>query len=196
MSEGCFPLSVAVKAPCPPLTPQVSLLGSPFPPSQGPCPWFIRPGTPCVPVAQRGPRPLSPKGSWSPGEWLVSSTPSPWARALLLVWERLPYHSVSPSEATQVFPFPVGLASPELEGRLPQGPRGGQAGPVWLVLPVTEAKGPTSDLTQDPGPHGLCRPSGSHRIDHLSILHPEGLPATRNLSAAERRPRVSLLRYF
>lgn len=48
----------------------------------------------------------------------------------------------------------------EVESRFPQGPGGGRAGPVRLVLPVTEVEGPTLGLKQDPCPHGLCCPTG------------------------------------
>lgn len=86
--------------------------------------------------------------------------------------------------------------APEVESRLPQGPGGGRAGPVWLVLLVTEVEGPTLGLKQDLCTHGLRCPQGSRGIDHLSILHPEGLPPTQKSQRSERRPKASLLRYF
>lgn len=92
--------------------------------------------SPRLPGAQRG----SPQRLLVPRTVARGPAPGLWARALLLVWERLPV-TASPSEATHVFHFPVGLAGPEPEGRPPQGPGGGQAGPVWLVLSVMEAEG-------------------------------------------------------
>lgn len=79
---------------------------------------------------------------------------------------------------------------PASRQRAAQGPGGGRAGPVWLVLSVTEADPPTSDLKQTRVPSAGAGPRGSRGIDHLSILRPEGLPPPRNLSAAERSPRL------
>ena len=66
-------------------------------------------------------------------------------------------------------------SQPDKEDRLPRGPGGRRAGPVWLVPPVTRPRSP-SDLRQDPvsaapGPRG-----GLH---HLPVLPPEGFPPTQ-----------------
>ena len=73
-------------------------------------------------------------------------------------------------------------SQPDKEDRLPRGPGGRRAGPVWLVPPVTRPRSP-SDLRQDPvcaapGPGGA-----SDSITSQFCLLKCSLPP-RNLSAA------------
>ena len=107
---------------------------------------------------------------------------------VLLVWEWLPGHLGLPSEVTHVLTFlrDSPLFTVRQGGQAPSGPGGEQAGPVWLVPPVTRPRGP-SDLKQDPvsaapGPGG-----GADSITSWFKLLKGSLPP-RNLSAAESRP--------
>lgn len=125
-----------------------------------------------------GPAP-HPKGSWSPGQRLSIQQPAPGLGRPA----GLGVASTSPRVSNPSHPcshFTVGLASvhgpaPEVEDRLPWGPGGGWAGPVWLVLPVTRPRGP-SDLRKHPGLCGPCGCRVSCRIHHPHGSAPSGLP--------------------
>lgn len=135
---------------------------------------------PRVPGAQRGEaRPLIPRapGPQDSGSASSSAAPGLGRPAGLGV------ASTSPRVSNPSHPcshFTVGLASvhgpaPEVEDRLPQGPRGGWAGPVWLVLSVTRPRGP-SDLRKHPGLCGPCGCRVSCRIHHPPGSAPSRLP--------------------
>lgn len=209
MSKGGFPPSPAVKAPCPPLTPQDQPAGLTLSPNPGvPVPgssahWTVsshRSGTERCGVGRggcSGPLPGTQREAPAPSSqrllvpWRVAQCPAsmgPWADVSLLAWEWLPCHSMSSSEAIHVFAL--------LWDALPQGPRGRRAGPVWLVLPVTEAGGPTSDLKQDPGPHGLCRPTAETQNRLPIDSAPRGLPPTQKSQCCREEAQVLISEVF
>ena len=125
----------------------------------------------CPQGPERGcPAPL-PKGSWSPGQ-----RPSVQLSGFQVTSG---LHLKPP-----MFSLCCGtrLCSQSNKDRLPWGPGGGQAGPVWLVPPVTRPRGP-SDLRQDPV-STVPRPRGAaDSITSRFCLLKGSLPP-KNLSAA------------
>lgn len=75
---------------------------------------------------------------------------------------------------------------PRGRGQAPRrGPGGGQAGPVWLVLSVMEADGPTSDQNRPGSPRPVQAHGGAEELITDRFCTPKGFPLQKSRRCRE-----------